>query len=136
MQAILPLADTGLAFTISGNGITNNSAITQNLVVSGKNNFTSANLNFINSATAGALTAIGVSGPTSNGQTATLTFTGNATAGSSSITLAGGSLSGYNGGTAYFYDTTNLDNANVTLGGGTASGAMRRLSLFRAKQHQ
>ena len=112
-----------LALTISGVGVTNNSGLTQNFVVTGVAAHYGTVL-FLNSATAGRSTSWSIKGATQSSPHGGLVyFYDGSTAGNGSFVLEGASYPGYHGATAYFYDSSSGDHASFTLNGGSASGA-------------
>lgn len=111
-----------LVVTISGVGVTNNSGLTQNFVVTGVASHYGT-LQFLNSATAGHSTSWTIKGATqSNVHPGQVAFYSGSTAGNGSFVLEGASIPG-DGAKAFFYDSSSGDHASFTLNGGSASGA-------------
>ena len=115
------ITSSSVSLTISGLGITNNSGITQNFVVSPKP-FGDGFIYFLNSATAGISSSFLVKGTNSASYVGTIQFYGTSSAGSANVILEGSSVAGYYGGQTSFYDSANPDNASFTLNGGAVSG--------------
>jgi hypothetical protein len=116
-------ASPAFTLTISGVGITNNSGIMQNFVVS--TNFASIGLiAFTNSATAGSLTAF-----TNNGSAfidapgGFVLFNDTSTAGNGTFTTNGGTVSGAFAGSTEFFFSSTAANGTFTNNAGTVSGA-------------
>lgn len=119
------------AFTLSGAGITNNSAITQNFVADEDGLGRRGLIIFMNSAIAGNSTV------TNKGSTlsklipgGTTQFFGSSSAGSATFINLGGLVGDSYGGWLEFYDTSTAANATVNLNGGAGSGATGGLALF------
>ena len=113
-----------LALTISGVGVTNNSGLTQNFVVTGVAGHYGTVL-FLNSATAGRSTSWTIKGATqSSPNPGEVAFYDGSTAGNGEFVLEGSSYSGYDGAQAYFYDNSSGDHASFTVNGGDANGAL------------
>ena len=104
-------ASPALTLTISGNGISNNSGITQNFVtaVNGAGNV--GEIVFTNSATAGSLTAFTNNGSAVSGfGGGALSFNSTSTAGNGTFTNNGGVVSGAGGGTTIFFFSSTAGN--------------------------
>ncbi len=114
-----------ITLTLSGAGMTNNSAVTQNFVANGK-----GEIDFTNSATAGTNNTVSNNGGTMStipgGKTV---FFNTSTAGSAIITNNGGPLNGFSAnGNTNFFDNATAGQATVTnnpgsgfFGGGGAT---------------
>lgn len=126
ITAHFELAQTNVTLTISGRGITNNSAVTQNLVA-GPTVFPGGVgiIEFLNTATAGdrtALTAFGsATGGAFNGSV--INFHDTSTAANASIVAEGAhGRDDAGGGTVDFFDNSTAANANFTVTGAFAPG--------------
>src|SRR5207302_1785374 len=115
---------TNVQMSISGNGITNNSGITQNFVTAVNGSGGRGVIVFTNSATAGSMTSF-----TNNGSTVfaafggETVFVGTSTAGSATFIANGGTAGGSTGGTILFFDDSLGGTASVDVrnnGSGTA----------------
>ena len=112
-----------LVATISGVGVTNNSGLTQNFVVTGVSSHYGTLL-FLNSATAGRSTAWTIKGATpSNVHPGQVGFYNTSTAGNGSFVFEGASSPGGDGAKGFFYDSSSGDHSSFTLNGGSVSGA-------------
>jgi autotransporter-associated beta strand protein len=136
----------GFPFTVSGTGITNNSGIAQNFVITKE----LSHLDFTNNATAGDMTFFTLTGGTGmdggggevtfsdtssagngtfviygaesgNGIGAQIFFSGNATAGNGSFTVKAGSQSSFGGGEISFFDNSTAANATFVIEGAAVS---------------
>jgi hypothetical protein len=111
----------GSNLTISGTGITNNSAITQNFETAVFGSATGS-IQFTNSATAGSNTSFTNDAGGNSGVAGFTTFSNTASAGSATFTNSGGGGS-QNGGRTQFLDSATAGNSIFTNSGGTAFGA-------------
>jgi autotransporter-associated beta strand protein len=144
------------AFTISGTGITNNSAVVQNFVMQNSGNQSGSTL-FTNSASAGTNTSFtnnsgssGAAGSTQFFNTSTAAsaafinhgstitgpsggrtrFSGTASAGSATFTNQPGAASGGGGGFTEFSVNSTASSASFTNNGSSVSGAGKGLTSF------
>jgi autotransporter-associated beta strand protein len=113
-----------LALTISGNGISNSSGITQNFVTAIDNSGNEGKIQFENSATAGSMTIFTNNGSAFSGRFGGLVeFFNTSSAGTAAITNEGGTVSSGSGGFTLFADNSTAGSATISNDGGTASGA-------------
>ena len=119
--------DPHVGLTISGVGITNSSGITQNFVLAvnpSGGNGNNGSIEFMNSATAGNLTAFTNNGATVSGASAgSVGFFNTSTAGSGTFTNNGAAVSGAAAGTTFFFTDSTAGSATLIANGGTAAGA-------------
>jgi uncharacterized protein with beta-barrel porin domain len=109
--------------TISGAGIVNNSASTQNFVAGVNLAAKRGQIIFSNSATAGALTAFTTNGGAASGASGGITkFTGTSTADHAAFTTNGATASGALGGLTQFFNSSTADHAVFTTTAGAVSG--------------
>src|SRR5947208_376142 len=116
------ITDNTFGFTISGTGIMNNSAATQNFVlgVNGAGGF--GTLDFKNSATAATATVTTAGPAQTAGQGGIVNFRNSSTADHATIINNGSSFTMSDGGTTAFWDTSSAANSAITNNGGTAIG--------------
>jgi autotransporter-associated beta strand protein len=122
-------ASPALTLTISGNGISNNSGITQNFVTAVNGAGATGEILFTNSATAGSMTAFTNNGGAASGAGGGVTgFFGTSTAGSGTINNNGGTVQSSFGGETVFQDTSTAGSATINNNNGGTNGA--GLTLF------
>jgi hypothetical protein len=113
----------GFTLTISGMGITNNSGITENFVNAPGGPFEAGQLAFVNSATAGDLTAFINQGATAGSQNAGfIKFFDSSSAGNGTFTNDGAAAGGAFGGETDFADNSTAGNGTFTTNGATDNG--------------
>ena len=109
---------------LSGEGIMNNSGLTQNFVVSTiPGSSLTGRIAFANSATAGEETFFAVQGSRQElGYGARMDFSGTSRAGSAHFVIDAGTQQNSPGGTVNFSDQASADHATFTIAGATGSG--------------
>jgi autotransporter-associated beta strand protein len=124
------ITDNAFQFTISGTGIMNNSAATQNFVVgvNGVGGF--GTLDFQNSATAATATITTAAPAETAGQGGIVNFRNSSTADHATIINNGSSFTMTVGGTAAFWDTSSAGNSAITNNGGNVVGGGGGVTLF------
>ncbi len=104
---------------IGGAGLTNNSGVTQNLIVAGDASANDGFISFFNSASAGSGTRFTANGATvSGGGVGIVLFSNNAGAGSGSFINSGGVTNNAFGGVTAFRDNSGAANGSFTNHGG------------------
>jgi hypothetical protein len=125
-------ASPALFLTISGNGITNISGITQNFVTAGSSSIGGGFIGFTNSATAGSMTVVTNNGGAVNaGAGGETIFFSTSTAGGATLTNNGGTVNGADGGVILFDDSSTASGATITNNGGAASMARGSITAFQ-----
>ncbi len=124
-----PTVNPASTLTLSGDGIRNNSGITQNFVVAVNNetNGSESLINFTNSASAGLITSFVVNGGTRGGE---IYFYQNATADHAAFILNGGTTSNGGGGSMDFLNDSTAANATFICNPGSVSGAIGGFIYF------
>ena len=117
--------------TISGVGITNNSALTQNFVVAVDGAGSLGAIAFENSATAGNFTTITNDGAVLSGREgANLFFEGSSSAGGATINNNAGTVSGAGGGQTDFQTNASAGSATINNNGAAVSNAQGGETYF------
>jgi len=124
------ITDNAFAFTISGTGIMNNSAATQNFVIGVNGVGGSGTLTFSNSATAGTA-IVSTAGPApSGGNSGIVNFHNFSTADRATLINNGSSVAGLVGGTTAFWDTSSAGTSTIANYGGGGTGQGGGVTLF------
>jgi autotransporter-associated beta strand protein len=122
----------GLALTLSGVGITNNSGVAQNFVTAVVSAFQIGQVHFTNSATAGTSTIFTNNSATINsGFPGVMRFSDTSTAGNGSFTNNGGAVAGATGGYIIFDDGSTAGNGTFTNNGATVNPGIGAITEFR-----
>ena len=124
------ITDNSFVFTISGVGVTNNSAASQNFVVGVDGIGGNGTLTFLNSATAGTATVVTAGPAPSGGHSGVVQFHNSSTAGRATLINNGSSVRQLVGGTTAFWDTSSAGNSAITNNGGTVIGGGGGVGLF------
>ena len=120
-------ANSGVALTISGLGIINNSGVIQRFVAAGGNGA----IRFTNGSTAGFNTSFTVEGgPATDGSFGAVEFHNGSSAGYATLTINGGEVSGAFGGSVQFFDSATAGHGIFIHNGTTIAGAGRAVTLF------